>query len=110
AALKGVATVPVLYAASGNCHVYVDASAPLENALAITLNAKVQKPSVCNAAETLLVHEAVADEFLPSALRALADAGVELRGDAQTRASAAGSVAIGEASDEDGATEYHGVP
>src|SRR5579884_2309281 len=58
AALKGVATVPVIYAASGNCHVYVDASADLDDALAITLNAKTQRPSVCNAAETLLVHEA----------------------------------------------------
>ena len=67
-ALKGVATVPVMYAASGNCHVYVDATASLPDALAITLNAKVQRPSVCNAAETLLVHEAVADEFLPMAL------------------------------------------
>jgi len=74
-ALKGVATVPVLYAASGNCHVYVDASASLADALAITRNAKIQRPSVCNAAETLLVHEAVADEFLPMALRELAAAG-----------------------------------
>ena len=56
AALKGVATVPVIYAASGNCHVYVDASADLEAAQAIVLNAKVQRPGVCNAAETLLVH------------------------------------------------------
>src|ERR1700732_3470296 len=81
AALKGVATVPVMYAASGNCHVYVDASADLDAALAITLNAKTQRPSVCNAAETLLVHEAAAPVFLPRALEALAAAGVELRGD-----------------------------
>ena len=71
AALKGVATVPVIYAASGNCHVYVDASADLEAAQAIALNAKLQRPGVCNAAETLLVHADVADAFLPGALRAL---------------------------------------
>ena len=81
AALKGVATVPVLYAASGNCHVYVDETASLEDALAIVMNAKIQRPSVCNAAETLLVHEAIAAEFLPAALSALAGAGVELRVD-----------------------------
>jgi glutamate-5-semialdehyde dehydrogenase len=69
------------------------------------LNAKVQKPSVCNAAETLLVHEAVADEFLPRALRSLADAGVSLRGDAATR-SRAGGVEVAEATEEDWATEY----
>ena len=108
AALKGVATVPVLYAASGNCHVYVDASASLSDALAIALNAKVQRPSVCNAAETLLVHEAVADEFLPAVLRSLADAGVELRGDARTQAFASG-VEVAEATEEDWATEYHAL-
>jgi glutamate-5-semialdehyde dehydrogenase len=108
AALKGVATVPVMYAASGNCHVYVDATASLEDALAITLNAKVQRPSVCNAAETLLVHEAVADEFLPGALEALDDAGVELRGDARVRARA-GAVAVSPATEEDWATEYHAL-
>ncbi len=108
AALKGVATVPVMYAASGNCHVYVDASASLSDALAIALNAKVQRPSVCNAAETLLVHEAVADEFLPVALGALADAGVELRGDSPTQ-SRAGDVAVSPATDDDWATEYHAL-
>src|ERR1700761_1082200 len=108
AALKGVATVPVMYAASGNCHVYVDASASLGDALAIALNAKVQRPSVCNAAETLLVHADVADEFLPMALSALADAGVELRGDAVTR-ERAGNVAVATATDEDWATEYHAL-
>src|ERR1700733_9188460 len=81
AALKQVATIPVIYAASGNCHVYVDATASLDDALAIILNAKTQRPSVCNAAETLLVHEAIAEEFLPSTLGALSAAGVELRGD-----------------------------
>ena len=107
-ALKAVATVPVMYAASGNCHVYVDATASLEDAVAITLNAKVQRPSVCNAAETLLVHEAIADEFLATALGALVDAGVELRGDSGTRARA-GDAPVGIASEEDWATEYHAL-
>src|SRR5215217_2422392 len=64
-ALSAVAKVPVIYAASGNCHVFVDASADLEQAEAIVVNAKTQRPGVCNAAETLLVHEAVAADFLP---------------------------------------------
>ena len=108
AALERVATVPVIYAASGNCHVYVDRSASLSDALAITLNAKVQRPGVCNAAETLLVHEAIAPDFLPDALRALHDAGVELRADERARALARGvpTVAAGE---EDWATEFHAL-
>ncbi|WP_354697626.1 Gamma-glutamyl phosphate reductase [Paraconexibacter sp. AEG42_29] len=85
-ALKGVATVPVIFAASGNCHVYVDASAGLDAALAITLNSKVQRPGVCNAAETLLVHAAIAPAFVPRAIDALREAGVELRVDGRTRA------------------------
>ena len=73
-ALKAVATVPVIYAASGNCHVYVDAERrPRRRRARSSLNAKVQRPGVCNAAETLLVHAAVAPEFLPRALRALRD-------------------------------------
>jgi glutamate-5-semialdehyde dehydrogenase len=103
AALKGVATVPVIYAASGNCHVYVDESADLEAARAIALNAKVQRPGVCNAAETLLVHETVAEAFLPDALAALRDAGVELRGDERVREIFAGA---GEATEDDWATEF----
>src|SRR5438105_302512 len=78
AALKDVATVPVIYAASGNCHVYVDRRADLDEAQAIVPNAKVQRPGVCNAAETLLVHADVADRFLPSTLAALDAAGVVL--------------------------------
>jgi len=105
AALKDVATIPVIYAASGNCHVYVDATADLDAAEAIILNAKVQKPSVCNAAETLLVHADVAPAFLPRALSALADAGVTLRGDERARA-AAGLAPIGEATDADWDTEF----
>ena len=105
AALAGVATVPVIYAASGNCHVYVDATADLDAAEAIILNAKVQKPSVCNAAEKLLVHSGVADAFLPRALGALAAAGVELRGDERARA-AARRTPVGEATDADWDTEF----
>jgi glutamate-5-semialdehyde dehydrogenase len=102
-ALSAVAKVPVIYAASGNCHVYVDASADLEAARAIVLNAKTQRPGVCNAAETLLVHSAVAGEFLPGALAALRDAGVEVRGDERVRAL---NAAVGVASEEDWAEEY----
>ena len=85
-ALSAVAKVPVIYAASGNCHVYVDASADLETAVEIIVNAKVQRPGVCNAAETLLVHAAAAEAFLPRALDALRARGVELRGDERARA------------------------
>jgi glutamate-5-semialdehyde dehydrogenase len=85
-ALTEVATVPMIFAASGNCHVYVDAGADLATARDIIINAKTQRPGVCNAAETLLVHADVADAFLPEALRALRDRGVELRGDERVRA------------------------
>lgn len=95
--------VPVVIDGAGNCHVYVDAAADLGTALEITVNAKVQRPSVCNAAETLLVHAAVADEFLPKACDALAAAGVELVGDERARALVAG---MGAASDDDFATEF----
>jgi len=84
AALKGVATVPVIYAASGNCHVYVDRSADLFAAQEIVVNAKVQRPGVCNAAETLLVHADVAARFIPTVLHALHDAGVEIHADERT--------------------------
>jgi len=105
AALKGVATVPVMYAASGNCHVYVDASADLEAAHAIVLNAKLQRPGVCNAVETLLVHTEIASSFLPHVAQALIEAGVTLHGDARACA-AAGGLPIDEASDADWDTEY----
>jgi glutamate-5-semialdehyde dehydrogenase len=85
-ALSEVARVPVIYAASGNCHVYVDDSADLDMAAAIAVNAKVQRPGVCNAAETLLVHSAVAGAFLPRVADALRAEGVELRGDERARA------------------------
>jgi glutamate-5-semialdehyde dehydrogenase len=105
AALKGVATVPVIYAASGNCHVYVDASADLDAAQAIILNAKTQRPGVCNAAETLLVHEQVAPAFLPGALAALRAAGVVLHGDARARTAAPG-IEMDGVTEEDWDTEY----
>jgi glutamate-5-semialdehyde dehydrogenase len=105
AALKGVATVPVIYAASGNCHVYVDASADLDRAVDIAVNAKVQRPGVCNAAETLLVHADAAAEYLPRALRALHEAGVELRVD-ERAAALAGDVPVVPAVDEDWDTEF----
>jgi glutamate-5-semialdehyde dehydrogenase len=105
AALKEVATVPVMYAAAGNCHVYVHEDADLDMARRIAFNAKVQRPGVCNAAETLLVNAAVAGELLPGLARDLADAGVELVGDERARA-AAGDVPVGEAQDADWDTEY----
>ncbi|MHA6512111.1 glutamate-5-semialdehyde dehydrogenase [Tessaracoccus sp. Z1128] len=79
-------TVPVIETGTGNCHVYVDADADLDQALAILLNAKTQRPSVCNAAETLLVHRDAADEFLPMALAALGHSGVTVHGDPATAA------------------------
>ncbi|GAA3805710.1 glutamate-5-semialdehyde dehydrogenase [Nocardioides panacisoli] len=74
-------TVPVIETGVGNCHVYVDAAADLDKALAIVLNAKTQRTSVCNAAESLLVHEAVAEAFLPRVVTALQEAGVTVHGD-----------------------------
>ena len=105
AALKEVATVPVIYAAAGNCHVYVHRDADLELARRIAFNAKTQRPGVCNAAETLLVDAAVAADFLPGALAELREAGVELVGDERARAGAPG-VDLGEATERDWGTEY----
>jgi glutamate-5-semialdehyde dehydrogenase len=86
----------------GNCHVYVDAAADLDRALAIVLNAKTHRTSVCNAAESLLVHEAVADAFLPRVVEALQEAGVTLHGDQQFSA----YDDVVPATDQDWATEY----
>jgi glutamate-5-semialdehyde dehydrogenase len=96
-------TVPVIETGVGNCAVYVDADADLDQALAIILNAKTQRPSVCNAAETLLVHSDVAAEFLPRVLTALHDAGVTVHGDERVRAA---DDAVVEATDDDWAAEY----
>jgi len=101
------ARVPVIYAASGNCHVYVDESADLDDALAIIVNAKTQRPGVCNAAETLLVHRAVAAEFLPRAAAALSHEGVEIRAsDAAKAAMGDAGANVRLATDEDFATEF----
>ena len=108
AALKGVATVPVIFAASGNCHVYVDRTADLTVAQEIVVNAKVQRPGVCNSAETLLVHEEIAERFLPRVLHALHDAGVTLHADARAR-EIAGELPLRAATDEDWDTEYLGL-
>jgi glutamate-5-semialdehyde dehydrogenase len=95
------ATVPYVIDGDGNCHVYVDADADLEMATAIVVNAKTQRPSVCNAAESLVVHESVAEAFLPRVAEALE--GVELVGDERSRAIVP---SIGSATEEDFATEF----
>ncbi len=103
-------TVPVIETGIGICHVYVDAAADLGKALAIAVNAKTQRPSVCNAAETLLVHRDVAADFVPKALAALASGGVELHTDARTAAYAQDAgVATTEATDTDFDTEWHAL-
>jgi glutamate-5-semialdehyde dehydrogenase len=100
-------TVPVIETGVGNCHVYIDQTADLAKALPIILNSKTQRPSVCNAAETVLVHAAIAADFLPSALDALAEAGVLVHGDARVRSYLAGTdVSFELATDHDWETEY----
>lgn len=96
-------TIPVIEHGDGNCHVYVDCAADLKMAEEIVFNAKVQNPSVCNAAETLLVSEHIAREFLPTICKRLADAGVEIRGCEKTRAIVPDVKA---ATEEDWETEY----
>jgi glutamate-5-semialdehyde dehydrogenase len=108
AAIKAVATVPVMYAAAGNCHVYVHADADPEMARRIAVNAKTQRPGVCNAAETLLIDAAIAERFAPAVLADLTEAGVELVGDERARA-AAGEVEIAAATEEDWDSEYLGL-
>jgi glutamate-5-semialdehyde dehydrogenase len=106
-ALTDVATVPVIYAASGNCHVFVDATADPDWATDIVVNAKAQRPGVCNAAETLLVHADVAPTLLPRLAAALAGAGVTLRGDERTVALLGDAgVPVAPAGEEDWDTEY----
>jgi glutamate-5-semialdehyde dehydrogenase len=105
ASLLENATVPYVVDGDGNCHVYVDAAADLPMALDIVVNAKTHRFGVCNAAETILVHAAVAPNFLPVMASALAEAGVELRGDERVRAVVPGAVPATEA---DFATEFLG--
>ena len=97
-------TVPVIETGTGICHTFVDASADLDMALKICMNAKTQRPSVCNAMETLLIHRDVAEEFLPKVARAMIDAKVELRGDEACRKI---FPEMNAATDEDWATEYN---
>lgn len=96
-------TVPVIQTGVGNCHVYVDESADLEKAVRIVINAKTQRPGVCNACESLLVHESLKDTFLPMIGKALQEKQVEIRGDEDTCARVPGAVA---ATEEDWAIEY----
>ena len=97
------ALVPVIETGAGNCHVYVDESADLDMAKKIVLNAKTQRPSVCNAAEKLLVHRSIAGRFVPRIAKQLSDAGVELRGDTETVTLLPG---IALASEQDWSEEY----
>jgi glutamate-5-semialdehyde dehydrogenase len=100
-------TVPVIETGVGNCHVYVDAAADLDMALSILLNAKTSRPSVCNAAESVLIHVDVADAFLARALPALRDAGVTVHGSPEVvAAGASAGVPVDEATETDYATEY----
>jgi glutamate-5-semialdehyde dehydrogenase len=103
AAIEADATVPYVIDGAGNCHVYVDAAADLDMAAEIVLNSKTSRPGVCNAAEKLLVHREVAEEFLPRVAKMLTAAGVELRGDDQSRTIVA---EIGPVTPEDWAVEY----
>src|SRR3954453_12518070 len=109
-ALKEHATVPVLYAASGNCHLFVDASADLDKAVDIAINAKVQRPGVCNSIETLVVHSDIAGAYLPRVLSEMRERGVELRVDGRAKA-LAGPLAdsLLDATEEDWATEFHAL-
>jgi glutamate-5-semialdehyde dehydrogenase len=95
--------VPVIETGVGNCTVYVDASADLDKAVAITVNSKTHRPSVCNAAETLLVHADVAEAFLPRAVAALKAEGVVLHADERVRAHDPSALPV---TDEDWAAEY----
>ena len=103
ASIREHATVPVVIDGDGNCQVYVDDHADLERAVDIVVNAKTQRPGVCNAAESLVVHEAIADAFLPIVADALTAEGVELIGDDGARARVAG---MGVATDDDFAQEF----
>ncbi|MBQ6734183.1 MAG: glutamate-5-semialdehyde dehydrogenase [Lachnospiraceae bacterium] len=97
--------IPVIETGTGNCHVYVDRDADLSMALDILINAKTQRNSVCNAAESLVVHEAVAEAFLPEAFRALTEHGVEIRADAAAKRIMK-DARVKDATEEDFATEY----
>jgi len=97
--------VPVIETGAGNCHIFVDESADFEMADRIVINAKTQRPSVCNAAEKLLVHERIAAEYVPRIVKKLIEAGVEVRGDENSRSLAAG-LNVGPAAQQDWGEEY----
>jgi glutamate-5-semialdehyde dehydrogenase len=97
--------VPVIETGAGNCHIFVDESADFEMADRIVINAKTQRPSVCNAAEKLLVHESIAAKYVPRIVKKLIDAGVEVRGDGKARSLAAG-LRVGPAAEQDWYEEY----
>jgi glutamate-5-semialdehyde dehydrogenase len=97
--------VPVIETGAGNCHVFVDAAANFEMADRIVINAKTQRPSVCNAAEKLLVHEHIAGEYVPRIVKKLIDAGVEVRGDGKIRTLSAG-LSVAAANEPDWYEEY----
>ena len=97
--------VPVIETGAGNCHVFVDASADFDMADRIVINAKTQRPSVCNAAEKLLVHESVALQYIPRIAKKLTESGVELRGDARCL-SLAGQITVSPASEQEWYEEY----
>ena len=99
------ATVPVIETGAGNCHIFVDESADFEMADRIVINAKTQRPSVCNAAEKLLVHEAIAKEYVPRIVRKLLESGVEVRGDEETLKLSAG-LQVRTAGPQDWGEEY----
>ena len=99
------ATVPVIETGAGNCHIFVDQSADFEMADGIVINAKTQRPSVCNSAEKLLVHRNIAAEYVPRIVKKLLDGGVEVRGDEETRRLAAG-MRVGAAEAQDWSEEY----
>ena len=99
------ASVPVIETGAGNCHIFVDESADFEMADRIVINAKTQRPSVCNAAEKLLVHEKIAAEYVPRIVKKLIDAGVEVRGDDRSRR-LANNAHIAPASEQDWGEEY----
>jgi glutamate-5-semialdehyde dehydrogenase len=103
-------TVPVIETGVGNCHVYVDADADIDKAVAILVNSKTQRVSVCNAAETFLVHASIADAFLPRALEALRDKGVTVHGDARMASYAdTAGIAFASVTDDDWAEEYYSL-
>jgi glutamate-5-semialdehyde dehydrogenase len=97
--------VPVIETGAGNCHIFVDESADFDMADRIVINAKTQRPSVCNAAEKLLVHESIAAEYVPRIVKKLIEAGVEVRGDGKIRA-LAGGLRVGPAAEQDWHEEY----